>query len=236
MGLGILVFLSSGLFLGWSLGANDAANVFGTAVGSRMIKFRTAAAVCGVCVLLGAVVSGSGAAQTLGRLGAVSALGGAFTVALAAGLAAFSMTRTGLPVSVSQAVVGAILGWNIYTATPTDTGILVRIVVTWVASPVLAGAVAAAMYLALRRLLRRTKPHLLKQDAMVRVGLIVAGAFGSYSLGANNIGNVVGRVRRGQPLHVRLRRSACSPSAPRPSSCCSAAWRRRSASSPTRSG
>jgi len=28
------VFLTSGLFLGWSLGANDAANVFGTAVGT----------------------------------------------------------------------------------------------------------------------------------------------------------------------------------------------------------
>ena len=29
------IFLSSGLFLGWSLGANDGSNVFGTAVGTR---------------------------------------------------------------------------------------------------------------------------------------------------------------------------------------------------------
>lgn len=36
-------FLSSGIFLGWSLGANDAANVFGAAVGSRMVRFKTAA-------------------------------------------------------------------------------------------------------------------------------------------------------------------------------------------------
>lgn len=35
------IFLSSGLFLGWSLGANDGSNVFGTAVGTRMVKFRT---------------------------------------------------------------------------------------------------------------------------------------------------------------------------------------------------
>ncbi|MCH6560137.1 NAD-dependent epimerase/dehydratase family protein [candidate division KSB1 bacterium] len=42
----------SGLFLGWSLGANDAANVFGTAVGTRMVRFGTAAAVCSVFVIL----------------------------------------------------------------------------------------------------------------------------------------------------------------------------------------
>jgi len=30
----------SGLFLGWSLGANDASNVFGTAVGSKMIHLQ----------------------------------------------------------------------------------------------------------------------------------------------------------------------------------------------------
>ena len=66
----ILIFLSSGLFLGWSLGANDAANVFGTAVGSRMVTFTTAAVLCSVFVILGAVISGAGAAHGLGKLGA----------------------------------------------------------------------------------------------------------------------------------------------------------------------
>ena len=47
MDVTVLLFLSSGLFLGWSLGANDAANVFGTAVGTRMVRFATAAAICG---------------------------------------------------------------------------------------------------------------------------------------------------------------------------------------------
>ena len=38
-----MVSLLGGVFLGWSLGANDAANVFGSAVSSRMVKFWTAA-------------------------------------------------------------------------------------------------------------------------------------------------------------------------------------------------
>ena len=189
---GILLFLSSGLFLGWSLGANDAANVFGTAVGSRMVRFRTAAVVCSLFVCLGAVTGGAGAAHTLGRLGAVNALGGSFTVALAAALATFAMTRLGLPVSTSQAVVGAIIGWNLYAGMVTGTSALSKILLSWVLCPVLAAVVAVVVYDLMRRIRKRTRMHLLRQDAAVRWGLLVVGAFGSYSLGANNIANVMG--------------------------------------------
>ena len=74
MEIAILIFFSSGLFLGFSLGANDSANVFGTAVASRMIRFSTAALLASVFILLGAVISGAGAAHGLGELGAVNAL------------------------------------------------------------------------------------------------------------------------------------------------------------------
>ena len=192
MGLEIIFYLSSGLFLGWSLGANDAANVFGTAVGSRMVRFATAAAVCAVFVILGAVFAGAGAAHTLGRLGAVNALAGSFTVALAAALATFGMTRLGLPISTSQAVVGAIIGWNLYADMITDTGALADILLSWVLCPVLAAAIAVVLYQTLRVVLRRSHLHLLRQDALVRFGLLAVGAFGSFSLGANNVANVVG--------------------------------------------
>jgi len=187
-----IVLLSSGLFLGWSLGANDAANVFGAAVGARMIRFRTAAAVCSVFVVLGATISGAGAADTLGRLGAVSALPGAFAVALAAAVSTFWMGRLRIPVSSSQSIVGAILGWNLYTASATDSSSLVRIVSTWAACPVLAGVLAVLLFLMTRWLITVFKPHLLRLDHMTRLGLLLAGAFGSYSLGANNIANVMG--------------------------------------------
>ena len=188
----ILLFLSSALLLGWSLGANDAANVFGTAVATRMVRFRTAAIFCGVFVILGAVISGAGTTDTLGQLGAVNALGGSFMVALAAAVAVVWMTKAGLPVSVSQAIVGAILGWNIFTGSQTDISSLVKIVSTWVICPLLAAVFAAVFYLLARRIITRWSVHLLELDAMTRTGLIVAGAFGAYSLGANNIANVMG--------------------------------------------
>ena len=192
MDVTILFFLSSGLFLGWSLGANDAANVFGTAVGTRMVRFATAAAICSVFVILGAVISGSGAAHTLGKLGAINALGGSFMAAGAAGLAVFAMTKAGLPVSTTQAIVGAIIGWNLFTGTSTHAATLITILSTWIICPVLAAAIAASLFKLTTRLIRRARPHLLRQDAYTRVALILAGAFGAYSLGANNIANVMG--------------------------------------------
>ncbi|RLE27683.1 MAG: inorganic phosphate transporter [Acidobacteria bacterium] len=195
-----LFFFSSGMFLGWSLGANDAANIFGTAVGSRMLRFRTAAIIGSVFVVIGAVVGGSGTADTLGRLGAVNALAGSFTVALAAGVTVFWMTRLSLPVSTSQAIVGAIIGWNLFSGSPTDGGTLGRIVSTWVLCPILAGFLAAGLYLGLRFVLTRAHVHLLQIDWWTRAGLVLVGAFGAYSLGANNIANVVGVFVPAQPF------------------------------------
>ncbi len=187
-----LLFLSSGLFLGWSLGANDAANVFGTAVGSRMLKFSTAALVCSIFVTLGAVLSGSGASHTLGKLGAVDAIAGAFMVAFSAGFTVFWMSRLKLPVSTSQAIVGAIIGWNYYAGALTDYNALTKIVSTWVLCPVLAAIFSIFFFTLFRVSIRRTRIHMLKLDKIMRMSLLLAGAFGAYNLGANNIANVMG--------------------------------------------
>ena len=192
MDIAVLFFLTSGLFLGWSLGGNDAANVFGTAVGTQMIRFTTAAVICSIFVILGAVISGAGAAHTLGRLGAVNALSGAFMAAFAAALAVYLMTKIGLPVSTTQAIVGSIVGWNLFSETRTDAATLSTILGTWIVCPILAAAFAIGLFKLVNLVLRKAKPHLLRSDAYTRLGLLLAGAFGAYSLGANNIANVMG--------------------------------------------
>jgi PiT family inorganic phosphate transporter len=186
------IFLTSGLFLGWSLGANDAANVFGTAVGTRMISFKKAAIFCGIFVILGAVISGAGAAKTLGELGAVNAIAGAFVVALAAAVTVYWLTVLGYPVSTTQAIVGAIIGWDLFSGALIDYGSLEKIVLSWIISPVLAGIFSALLYKAIARLIKHVRVHMFLLDSLTRAGLLLAGIAGAYSLGANNISNVVG--------------------------------------------
>lgn len=186
------IYITSGLFLGWSLGANDAANIFGTAVGAKVIKFRTAAIIMGIFVIIGAVASGSGASHTLGKLGAISSISGAFVVALSAGITVFIMTKYGLPVSTSQSIVGAIIGWNLFSGNATDISTLSKIVMTWVLCPVLAAVFSIVFYKIFKNRTKKLKLNLFLRHYFIRVGLIVVGAFGAYSLGANNIANVMG--------------------------------------------
>jgi phosphate/sulfate permease len=188
----ILFFLTSGLFLGWSLGSNDASHIFGSAVGSKMVTFRKAAIIASVFFILGAVIQGSGTSHTLDKLGAVNAIGGSFTLALAAAITIYMMTKFALPISTTQAIVGAIIGWNFFTGNHTDGKTLEKIVLAWIAGPVIGAVFAVLLYIAVKKFKNSARIHLIRFESYIKTGLILVGAFGAYSLGANNIANVMG--------------------------------------------
>ncbi len=48
----------SGIFLGWTLGSNDSANIFGTGVAAHVIGYQTAIWLISLFAVLGALVEG----------------------------------------------------------------------------------------------------------------------------------------------------------------------------------
>ena len=183
-----MVSLLGGIFLGWSLGANDAANVFGTAVTSKMLKFWTAAILASVFVIIGALVSGQAGIDTLKGLTSFN-LEQAVISSVAAALTITIMTAFGLPVSTSQAVVGAILGIGILNNEINFSG-LGKVVSCWVGTPIGAAIIAFLLYHWIGWFYNRANLNLLESDALLRVSLILAGIYGAYALGANNVANV----------------------------------------------
>jgi len=116
------LFVLSGVFMGWSVGTNDASNAFGTAVGTRVVKFRTAAWLTAVFAVLGAVVNGHKVIDKLGgyaQNNAVDTGMAAFLVMLVAASTVTLMTILKFPVSTSQCLVGAVLGWGSPRVWPT---------------------------------------------------------------------------------------------------------------------
>ncbi len=185
--------LLGGAFLGWALGSNDAANVFGTAVASRMVRFAAAAILASVFVLIGAVVGGAGGMKTLSGLTAGEGLDSAFVVTLSAAAVVTIMTTLRLPVSTSQGVVGAILGAGL-AMDPGGVrwGVLGKVIAAWVSAPIGAAVIAMVFYPLAGRLLDGLRLSLVRRSQVLKLALIVGGSYGAYALGANNVANVVG--------------------------------------------
>lgn len=183
--------LIAGAFMGWGLGANDAANLFGPAVGSRALRFWTAASLASVFVVIGAVLMGSRGFATYGAIG-TQTLVSSFTVMLAAGITVTIMTMLGLPISSTQATVGAIIGGSLLNASGVNLQPLMKIFLSWILTPI-GGLIAAYIPYKIITLY----PHTLmgrfaSQDRFVRWGLVLVTCYGAFSLGANNVANVTG--------------------------------------------
>jgi len=183
-----MLSLLGGIFLGWSLGANDVANVFGSAVASRMVKFWTAAILASIFVLLGALLEGQAGIETLKGLTHLS-LTKATVASVAAAITVTIMTILSLPVSTSQAVVGAILGVGLLSKQINFSG-LGKVVVCWLGTPVGGLVAAIVIYKLLAAIYNRLPIDLFQGDILIRSGLIIAGSYAAYALGANNVANV----------------------------------------------
>ena len=108
-----------GLYMAWSIGANDVANAMATSVGSRALTFKQAIIVAAIFEFLGAFLAGGGVTSTI-RKGIIDSsmitdpnimLYGMLAALLAAAVWLTVASRFGWPVSTTHSIVGAIVGF-----------------------------------------------------------------------------------------------------------------------------
>jgi len=182
--------LLSGIYLGWGLGANDAANIFGTGVASRVIKYRTAVILTAVFVLIGAYLEGAKGIETLSGLANMD-MNTAFIASLAAAITINVLTVLALPVSTSQAVVGSILAVGLIDKS-INLSILLKVLLSWVLSPIGAGVISYVLYKVLGKLIEGKVKNIRIWSLIMKIGFFAVGIYGSYTLGANNVANATG--------------------------------------------
>lgn len=182
--------LVGGVFIGWGLGSNDSANIFGTGVAANVLKYRTAIVLISIFVVVGSLTEGHKAMNTVGQMSLLSPTA-AFIAALAAGLTVSGFSYLSLPVSTSQAIMGAVLGIGLISGIP-DLPRLYKVVACWVLTPIGGIAFSYVLYPLLGEVFERTIKSLRWQTIVIRAALLFAGCYGAYSLGANNVANVTG--------------------------------------------
>ena len=178
--------LISGIFFGWSLGANDSANIFGTGVATGTVKYRTAIGLTAVFVVAGALLEGPKCMQTLGEIATLLPIA-AFCCALAAAITMAGLTLLAIPASASQAIVGTIIGAGIVYGNADFTK-LYKVVVCWVLTPVSGIVFGYLVYRVAEWLLNRTVKSLTLRNRIYFAGILIAGSYGAYSLGGQQRG------------------------------------------------
>jgi len=182
--------LTGGIFIGWALGSNDSANLFGTGVAAEVVKYRTAVILISIFVILGALVEGYKSMDTVGNMSQLTHMG-AFIAAFSAGLCVGIFSFLALPVSASQAIMGAVLGIGMISGIPDFTK-LYKVVICWVFTPIGALLFSFFLYSILGQLFQKFLLNIRLRNIFIKIALIFAGCYGSYSLGANNVANVTG--------------------------------------------
>ena len=158
----MIVAAIAGLYMAWAIGANDVANAMGTSVGSGALTLKQAVIVAAIFEFAGAVIAGSSVTKTV-RKGIIDPaifegtpeilVFGMIAALLAAAVWLSIATRFGWPVSTTHSIVGAIVGFAVVAAgaSSVEWGKVLKIVASWVVSPLLAGGTAFLAFTLLRK-------------------------------------------------------------------------------------
>ena len=201
-------WLLSGLYMGWSLGVNDPSHIFGTAYITNMLKWKTIATLLCVFIIIGALLQGKAGLETLGSLSKQTNLSAFISAFVAATTVLIMAGKFSLPASTSQAMLGAIIGIGVVNLGSSYKlpHIVPHMMASWILTPVGCIIITFIIYPLFAKIFNKmgiatpdgemdTKAdaaHQKRYNTILNAGVILAGCYGAYALGANNLANVTG--------------------------------------------
>lgn len=151
-----------GLWMTWGIGANDLANIMSTAIGSKAITVRQSLMIAVLFEVAGAFLGGSEVTDTI-RGGVIDLrvfehapmllIYSMLSVLLSATLWITIASYLAMPVSITNAIVGALVGVGaiMLGLQAVHWSMVGYIAISWICSPAIAGVLAYLLFISIRR-------------------------------------------------------------------------------------
>lgn len=172
--------------MAWGIGANDVANAMGTSIGAKAVTIKQAIVIAAIFEFSGAFLAGGQVTSTI-RKGIIDnasiaetpelLIFGMLASLLAAGTWLLIASRAGWPVSTTHTIVGAIVGFAIVGigTEAVHWNKVGSIVMSWVVSPVLSGALAFFIFRSVQTLILNTDDPLAMAKRYVPMYIFATG-------------------------------------------------------------
>jgi len=173
-----------GLWMTWGIGANDLANIMSTAMGSKAISVKQALLIAIFFEIAGAFLGGNEVSDTIrGGIIDVSEFSPNILIysmlsVLFAGATWITMASfLGMPVSITNAIVGAIVGVGamMLGLDAIHWKMVGYIAVSWICAPFIAGVVAFLLFISIRRFILAAENPFQSAKYFVPIYLILVG-------------------------------------------------------------
>lgn len=179
------------LLMTWGVGANDLANVMSTAIGSRSISIRQAIFIAIIFEFAGAFLGGSGVTETM-RDGIINTspltthplilIQGMLSVLLSCTIWMNLASFMGIPISITNALVGAMVGFGGVVLGPASVEWhqVLRIAISWFTSPFIAGLFSYGLFISLQNSIFIQTDPLKRAQKILPIYLFLVGTVLSF--------------------------------------------------------
>lgn len=158
----IVLACATGLWMTWGVGANDLANIMSTTMGSKAVSVKQALIIAIVFEIAGAFLGGVGVTDTI-RTGIIDQsvmvntpqlfIYSMLSVLLAGASWMTIASFLGMPVSITNAIVGSLVGvgalmLGFHQVHWQEVG---YIAISWIVSPMISGVIAFLLFISIKR-------------------------------------------------------------------------------------
>lgn len=175
----------------WGVGANDLANVMSTTMGSKAVTVKQAMLIAIIFEFAGAFLGGNGVTETM-RDGIINTsqlsdqplilIEGMLSVLLACTIWMNLASYLGVPVSITNALVGSMVGFGamVLGKDAIHWNQVGRIAIGWVTSPMISGITAFALFTSIQQTIFVRNNPLAKAKLYIPIYLFLIGSILSF--------------------------------------------------------